>query len=254
MVRAYFRYLFRSVNQHGIHSPFVYDLVTRCFYNSTPHTSYNTINQYRKKLLKDKSTILITDFGAGSRVFTSQKRKVTQIARTAGISLRNAYLLNRIIRYFNVRTVLELGTSLGIGSCAMASAHDQCFVTTVEGCSKTAQVAQNTLDAYKIYNCKVVNSTFDAFLDSLTNEKFDLIYIDGHHSKQPTLRYFEKLIAHTGKNSLLIFDDIHWSSDMESAWNTIKTHSKVTLTIDIFSLGLVFFKEVKAKQHFTVRF
>ena len=254
MIRAYFRYLFRSVNQHGIHSPFVYDLVTQCFYNSTPHSSYTILNDYRNELLKDKSRIQVTDFGAGSRSFRSQKRKISQIARTAGISLRHAYLLNRIVRYFNMHAVLELGTSLGIGSCAMASAYEQCRVTTIEGCPETAKVAQNTLRTYNLQNCKVINTTFDTYLNTLTNEKFDLIYIDGHHSKQPTLRYFEKLIDHTKSTSIMIFDDIYWSPDMESAWNTIKTHPEVTLTIDIFSKGLVFFKEVKAKQHFTIRF
>jgi predicted O-methyltransferase YrrM len=83
----------------------------------------------------------------------------------------------------------------------------------------------------------------------------DLAFIDGNHRKQPTLQYFESLLMRSGKSTILIFDDVHWSAEMEAAWSEIMEHPAVTCTIDLFFIGLVFLNnDLKVKQHFAVRF
>ena len=86
-------------------------------------------------------------------------------------------------------------------------------------------------------------------------EKINLAFIDGNHRKEPTLHYFSELLKKSTNDSIFIFDDIHWSSEMEEAWNLIQQHDSVTLTVDLFFIGLVFFStDFKVKQHFTIRF
>ncbi|MEM6718789.1 MAG: class I SAM-dependent methyltransferase [Bacteroidota bacterium] len=247
---AYFRFLAKSTNQHGIHSPFVYDLVTKCFYDKQPTAHYQTIQNYRETLLKNDTIIEVKDFGAGSRVFSSDKRKVSAIAKNAGITQKRAQLLSRLTSYFNCNKCLELGTSLGIGTIAMQNATD---VYTIEGCPETAKIAEQQLRKFEMDNVSITIAPFEKALSQFNDELFDLIYFDGNHQKEATLSYFEQLLKTAHNDTVFIFDDIHWSKDMTEAWETIKNHQKVTVTIDTFFWGFVFFRKEQVKEHFIVR-
>lgn len=250
---AYFKFLFASTNEHGVHSPFVYDLVTKCFYNKKPLPIYIKLQQYRAELLANTASISVTDFGAGSRVFNSSKRQISAIAKTAGIPPKRAQLLARLTQYFNCNQVLELGTSLGLATSAMAFASPKTNITTLEGCPETAALAKTQFDTHQLHNITPITTDFSTYL-STTHSSYDLVYFDGNHQKTPTLSYFNSLVKHVSNDTVFIFDDIHWSKDMEDAWHTIQNHPKVTVTIDTFYWGFVFFRgENKHKEHFIIR-
>lgn len=249
-VFAYLKFLFKSSNQHGIHSPFVYDLVTKCFYDTTPREHYKVIENYRQELLQNHTEIEVTDFGAGSRVFSSNKRKISAIAKNAGITKKRAQLLARLVSYFNVRYSLELGTSLGIATIAMKESSE---VFTLEGCLETAKIAEQQFKKYNFDNVLLYVNEFQESLQEILLEAFDLIYIDGNHQKEATLLYYEQLLLTVHNDSVLIFDDIHWSKEMTEAWEIIKNRPEVTVTIDTFFWGFVFFRKEQVKEHFIVR-
>jgi len=152
---------------------------------------------------------------------------------------------------------LELGTSLGITTSYLAFANLSAQVITMEGAPTVADLAQKTFDRLNLKGIEVLKGNFNQTLpETLERIKtVDLVFIDGNHRKDPTLNYFHQLINHSTESTILIFDDIHWSSEMELAWKEIQQHPEVTLTIDLFFIGLVFFKkDFKAKQHFVIRF
>lgn len=252
-VASYLKFLKNSTNHHGVHSPFVFDLVTKCFYDAAHYHGYELLGKYRTSLLSDQTQIEVTDFGAGSRVFKSNKRQVSKIAKTAGVTATRAKLLFRISHYFKPSQVLELGTSLGLGTLALAAGNTDGNVTSLEGCSETAAVARKRLDDFGARNIRVVIGEFDAFLQNQLSHDYDLIYFDGNHQKDATLRYFEALLPTATNDSVWIFDDIHWSGQMTQAWEAIKAHPSVTVTIDTFQWGFVFFRKEQEKQHFTIR-
>ncbi len=173
IILAYIKFLLRSSNQHGVHSPFVYNLVTKCFYDSKKYDSYSILKQYRRSLLKDKREIKVKDFGAGSRVFRSDNRKVSKMAKTAGISPKRARLLNRLVRYLEVDTALELGTSLGLGTAAMA-AGNEVKITTLEGCPETAAIAGEKFEEFGFNNIQLKVGEFEEFLEDSTTDKFQI--------------------------------------------------------------------------------
>ena len=253
LIKSYIKFLFNSKNEHGVHSPFVYDLVTKCFYDKTNYSEYKVLKNYRKALLENKNTIEVTDFGAGSRIFKSNTREIGKIASTAGITLKNAELLFRIVRYFQPTTILEIGTSLGLATSALLLGNENAKITTLEGCPNTITIAKSQLQNLS-NNINFINSEFSNYLKSfdLRPSTFDLIYFDGNHSKQATLDYFNLLLPTITNDSIWIFDDIHWSSEMEEAWKIIQNHSKVTVTIDTFQWGIVFFRKEQKKEHFTI--
>lgn len=253
LIKAYLKFLWNSKNQHGVHSPFVFSLVTKCFYDKKPHPAYKVLKAFRSDLLKNKNTIEVTDFGAGSRVFKSNTRQISKIAKTAGISPKRAELLYRIVNYFQPENMLEIGTSLGLATSALSVGNPKAEITTLEGCPQTAHQAQEQFQKFHLDNTSSVVTEFTEFFKNLPPSTFDLIYFDGNHSKKATLDYFELLLPTITNDSVWIFDDIHWSQDMEQAWEAIQNHPKVTVTIDTFQWGLVFFRYEQQKEHFTIR-
>jgi len=258
----------------------VFDLITNCFYDKKNYPEYSILKEYRNSLLKNKNTIEVTDFGAGSRVFKSPTRAINQIAKNAGIASKRAELLFRIVRYFQPTTILEIGTSLGLGTSALALGNSNAKITTLEGCPNTMavalklfqisgfkfQVCDNKSSSIKSFskfstsNIQFITTEFNLFFQHLKLETlkqkpqiFDLIYFDGNHSKQATLNYFELLLPTISHDSVWILDDIHWSSGMEEAWEIIQKHPKVTVTIDTFQWGIVFFRSEQEKEHFIIR-
>ena len=253
--KAYLRFLIRSTNEHGVHSPFVFDLVTKCFYDTSDFAEYASLTAYRKSLLATHETISVTDFGAGSRVFRSNERSVSDIAKNAGISAKRAQLLFRLVRYFNPQRMLEIGTSLGLATSALSLGNPSAQIISLEGCANTAAVALQALSENNLANVRIEVGEFGALLESdeIQNQDFDLIYFDGNHQKDATLHYFEMLVATANNRSVWIFDDINWSEPMSQAWEIIKNHPKVSVAIDTFQLGFVFFRSEQEKETFTIR-
>ncbi len=254
-IKSFLKFLWKSTNQHGVHSPFVFDLVTKCFYGKAKYPEYQILRNYRHSLLQNHSTIEVTDFGAGSKIFKSNQRKVSKIAQTAGITSKNAELLFRLVHYFKPDSILEIGTSLGLATSALALGNSTAKITTLEGCPETAKTAQNQFEKFSLTNIESIVTDFDSYLQNTVQPTVNcnLVYFDGNHQKDATLNYFEMLLPTATNDSVWIFDDIHWSPDMEQAWETIKKNPQVTVTIDTFQWGLVFFRKEQKKQDFTIR-
>lgn len=254
IIKSYFKFILNSKNEHGVHSPFVFDLVTKCFYDKTNYPDYSILKAYRNSLLSNQNTVEVTDFGAGSRVFKSNQRKISAIAKNAGITHKNAELLFRIAYYFQPECILEIGTSLGLATSALSLGNKNSKIITLEGCPNTMAIAKNQCQLQNLNNIEFVHTKFEDFLTTHNRQPttYNFIYFDGNHSKSATLNYFELLLPTILNDSVWIFDDIHWSKDMEEAWEIIKNHSKVTVTIDTFQWGIVFFRTEQTKEHFII--
>ncbi|HET6993169.1 MAG TPA: class I SAM-dependent methyltransferase [Bacteroidia bacterium] len=251
-IKSYLRYRKKTVSKHGVHSPFVFELVSKVFPDRGHDYSEHIAEDWRTECDLDQSTIDVHDLGTGK----SGPRKVFEIAEKSANSPAHGQLLHRILRRFRPKRMLELGTSLGITSMYQAKAtHFDKFIS-LEGCPNTASIAKKGFDQHKL-DIEIRVGNFDATLKDALNslEKVDYIFFDGNHREEPTLRYFETCLPYVHNDTLFIFDDIHWSKEMDDAWEKIKQHPKVRLTIDIYHFGLVFFRsEQKEKEHFVLRF
>ncbi len=250
---SYGKFLAASTNQHGVHSPFVFRLVTKCLYQKNKLPPYLIWKNYRQLLLQNNKVILVNDFGAGSKVFSSQQRKVSAIAKHAGMTGSKAKLLIKLVQYFQPTRVLEIGTSLGLGTFAIHLGNPNAMITTIEGCEQTHAIAKANWQKSQSDAVDFVLGDFKNILPKLQQEKWDLIFFDGNHSKIATLSYMEVLLPSITNETIWVFDDIHWSKDMEAAWEAIKNHPKVTVSLDLFCIGLVFFRTEQAKEHFVIR-
>ncbi|GAB4164421.1 MAG: class I SAM-dependent methyltransferase [Winogradskyella sp.] len=236
-----------------MHSPFVYDFVTKCLYDKKTHQAYFDLNNYRNSLKTSKVQLEINDFGEGSKTLGSKTRKVSKMVQTSSSSKKEARLLYRVAKYFNLNAVLELGTSLGMGTYAFALANKDSKITTIEGCKNTSNFTQSQFQNLGINHINFKIDSFSSEIEKLDQTHFDCIYFDGHHNKSATTQYFEALLPKAHNDSIFIFDDIYWSKEMTEAWEYIKSHNAVTVTVDCFHLGFVFFRKEQEKEHFKIR-
>lgn len=255
-ITDYLKHRLTAKSRHGTHSPFVYKLADEVIYDFTDKSEYKTIEDKRKKLFNDDSIITVTDLGAGSHLNKNRTKKVSQIAKNALKSPRLAKLIYRLAKNTKPKSAIELGTCLGITTAYLAKTDPETEIITIEGCPQTAEVAKKNFEALKLDNIELHVGNFDLILPDIIAKQpsLDFVYIDGNHRKDATLNYFKWCLPKVNEDSLLIFDDIYWSQGMKEAWAEIKNDPDVTVTVDLFWIGLVYFKKGQAKEHFKLKF
>jgi predicted O-methyltransferase YrrM len=238
---------------HGVHSPFVYKFVRDLLEDRSQYYNFARIESYRKLLLKDTRVIEVQDFGAGSH--KSRHRRVSQIAKNALIQRRFGELYFKMTDRFEYVTILELGSSLGVSTAYFALANSKARVFTIEGCPNTAALALSGFKKLGIENVSLNVGPIDSVLPQILQKlpRIDLVYFDANHRYEPTMKYFEACLPLVHSETVFVFDDINWSAEMRKAWQEITQHRKVVLTIDLFFVGLVFFRENTAKQNFIIK-
>jgi predicted O-methyltransferase YrrM len=259
LAKKYLHYYLTASNGkgHGIHSPFVFEFIKNVLNDTMQYECYGFIEQQRKILLGNTETIEVEDFGAGSVVIKTNKRIVKNIAQSSLKPKKFSQLLFRMVQYYKPKTILELGTSFGITTAYLAAGNTNAKVYTCEGAKNIAAIAQQTFNNLNLKNIELTEGDFTNTLPPLLMQvkNIDFAFVDGNHRKVPTLGYFLNLLNVSSPSTILIFDDIHLSAEMEEAWEQIKQHSAVTLTIDLFFVGIVCINPaIKVKQHFVVRF
>lgn len=255
----YLRYRLTASNGrgHGIHSPFVYDFTRKVLDDRVPVEASGRIEALRNRLRNDRRTLEVEDLGAGSAAGGGTVRTVAGIARSAAKPARYGRLLHRTAAYLGCRSAVELGTSLGISTCYLATVPGMQKVVTLEGAPAVLRVAEAHFEEMGLDNVRTLEGDFGSTLGQALSEMAgpDLVFFDGNHRYEPTVDYFRQCLAQAGDRTVFIFDDIHWSPGMEQAWDEIRHHPRVRCTIDLFFLGIVLFRsEFREKQHFTIRY
>lgn len=254
--KAFWSHLRNSGDRHSVHSPFVARLISDVLRRPPARPAFIPIERLRRAALANNSRLRITDLGAGSRTGAGAERSIRSIARAAAKSPLRARTLHALARHQRATHILELGTSLGFTTLYLAQATPTGQVVTIEGCPAIRAVAQ---DHFKQLGTTNIHSLQGAFQEQLPAAlqrlgRLDMAFVDGHHAGAPTWAYFEQLMVHAHEGTVLVMDDIHWSPDMERTWEMIKADDRVTVTVDLFDIGLVFLRKGQAKEHFRLRY
>lgn len=252
----YIQHYINGQNKHHAHSPFMYALITQCIKRKVDVDACYRIERLKNQLKQSTETLQVVDFGAGTGKGNTYAQAVATIAKKSAIGKRHGRLLHRLTGYFKPEHVLELGTSLGIGTAYLASGYDGAKVVSVEGSPETAALARQNLQKLKLNNVTVEVGNFDEVLPAIISAmpRLDFVFFDGNHRKAPTLQYFNLCLEKVHGDTVFVFHDIHWSAEMEEAWEEIKNHPRVRVTADMFFSGLVFFKPELSRQHYHLRF
>ena len=259
LINKYISYLWKASNGHGhgVHSPFVFAFIKNVLNTKSKGPSIDAIELYRQRLLNNQKEITILDLGAGADPKGNKSRTIAQIAKGALKPKKYSSLLSRIVKYYQPSQVLEMGTSLGITTCYLAHGVPNASVVTMEGAPTVAHEALTTFKNLGFQNIQLIEGNFDQSLPNYLQSvsTIGIAYVDGNHKYEPTMQYFNLLLTKSDEHSIFIFDDIHWSSEMEKAWAEIKADARVSLTIDLFYIGIVFLRKgQKEQEHFIIRY
>jgi predicted O-methyltransferase YrrM len=236
----------------GIHSPFVFHLLNRVFFEKEAYYCYKVIESVRQQFLANHQKIYLTDYGTGGK----RTKTIAEIAHKTIKSRKYAQLLFRLVNSNHSQQILELGTSLGISTMYLASANLKSNVVTIEGDSALCDLAKKTFYSNNFQNITVIEGNLDFVLEDVVSkmDTLDFVFFDANHTQVATLKYFSICLAKINKNTIFVFDDIHWSADMQRAWHQIAEHPAVRLSIDIFGMGIVWFDTDLMKQQYIVAF
>jgi predicted O-methyltransferase YrrM len=252
----YFNYIFtsRHYKGYGIHSPAVFEFADMVLFCRKEFPEYKAIGNQLKNLRKNKSSIIINEFGAGSATLSKDSGKISDIAKKSSVSPKFGRLLFRMAAYYKPLSILELGTSVGVSTLYLSKgAGSNSSIYTVEANQQAITFAQKWLTEMNCKNISFINSEFDNVLPDLINQikSPTLVFIDGNHTYEATMRYFT-MLKNSIKKGFIIIDDIYWSRDMEKAWKEIKKSGGTT--IDIYYSGIVFMDEMITPKQYKIRF
>ncbi len=256
-LKSYLKYLSKAGYRRGhrIHPPFAFYLVRHLFYEKHKFYHFDVIDELREDLLLSDEEIKVNDFGAGSKKFKSNVRSIKNLVKYNATSKQQGELISRLVNYFKPHNIIELGTSLGIGSMYLAMPNSQSALHTIEGCSNIAEAARKNFNNLNISNIYSYVGDFKDVLPGILNqlENVDMVYFDGHHDYQVTLDYFNMCLEKASSSALFIFDDIYWSKGMTDAWKEIVRHPQVSVSFDLFHFGIAILKKEVKKQHYMIR-
>lgn len=252
----YFGFLLKSKNEHSIQSPFVFELYTQIIKDNQKYYCFDDIESIRAMLLLSKQKINVADLGAGSKVQSSTERRIASITKYSSKPAKYGQLLFKLANRFKPSSIIEIGTSVGISTMYLAAHSSKCTVHTIEGCPNITKIAKVNFKKIGYNNIRIYNDSFENALPTIISQHdvLDFVYFDGNHTKIATLSYFNACVEKVADKSIFVFDDIYWSDEMKAAWKEIKSHPKVTTTIDIYGFGIVFFNTALSKENFVLRY
>ncbi len=221
------------------------------FYDENTYYCFQEIEKRRSRLLHTTRPIDVEDFGTG----TSSTRYISKIAQTSLAPAKEGQLLFRLVQHLQPTYLIELGTSLGITTSYLAKGAERGKLYTLEGSKQIAAVAHDTLHALRIDNVEIIRGNIDDTLDNVLSQlpRVDFAFLDANHTEDATLLYFNKVIRHCTDQSIVVLDDIHYSRGMHRAWKNIQQHERVSCTMDLYGLGIVFFDKQYLHKHYTLK-
>jgi predicted O-methyltransferase YrrM len=254
----YLKYILLSHHKkgHGIHSPFVFNLVSRVFRNKIDPGIVLTVETTRQKMIADRRSIKVHDLGSRSKFTGKTEEKVSDIARRSPVSSKYGALLSNMAAEFGKPLIIELGTSLGISTMYMAASCKESLISTIEGSPEIAAIARENFTDAGLSNITLMEGSFDEVLPrfAASGVKPGLVFIDGNHRKEPVLKYFKEIAMISDSNTVILIDDINYSKEMEEAWEEMKQNEEVSVTVDIFRMGILFFREGINHNNYIIRY
>lgn len=260
-VFAYLKHVLSAWNTtgEGIHSPYLFELVRFVFRDENTYYCFADIERRREMLLACEDMLDVVDFGsAGSPEGTQVQRRVCDIAKTHLERPRVGQLLFRLVNFLGQHEkrpleILELGTSLGVTTAYLASADRRNRVMTLEGSEAVLKVAQGVWRTLKIENIEWQQGNIDDTLFKCAREKLDVAYVDANHTYEATMRYVEYLLERMNEKGVVVVDDIHHSEQMERAWKALQADGRVTTSMDLYHVGLLFVDPHYLRRGYRIR-
>lgn len=285
-VKAWMKFHLTAWNTggEGVHSPYLFEWVRMVMSDKHSYYVWTDIEACRKAMLLDERVLEFVDYGSAIELRRlenangvtdglglTNKRLVKDIAKGSLAKRKYAQMLYRLVNWLgasrsleNVRrvdsnvdfrglTIVELGTSLGVTTAYLAAADSRNKVLTYEGCEAVASVAKENWKTLELKNITCRVGEIDVEVLARDVDSVDVAFIDANHTYAGTREYFNVLADKVVEKSVIVVDDIHHSAEMERAWQEICADERVTSTMDLYQMGLVFFDKHYWHRNYKMR-
>ncbi len=253
-IAAFCRFYRTAQTTYDIHSPFVFQLVQKVLEDQRHYYIFDRVRGIRHYWREvDQAVLFEEDLGAGSRAGQGRRRGTKALIKHSAIGQTEGEFLFRLALYHRPNSILELGTNLGISSCYLRAAASKARMITIEGNPALSELAQKTWRLAGLSPPEQVMGSFEECLPKALEElgQVDLLWLDGDHRGEATISYVRQCLPFCHEHTVLAVADIHWSSDMELAWEELKNLPEISLSVDLFYCGLLYFTPISATpQHF----
>lgn len=258
-VKNYFRFWLNSkpTEGHGVHSPYVFKLYTEVIEPDKKEKVFEKIEEYRKELKGCGLSVIRKSIGESTNSgYRGEEVSLKAIAGNVAIPSHLGRLLYRLSQHYKPKSIIELGTSVGISTMYLAANNTNAQIFTIEGDEAILGIAQNRFRQYGFNNVQTCAGSFDDQLPKILSElnSVDLVFIDGDHNSRSLINYFNLILPKINEKSIIIVDDIRWSKGMEKAWDYLCSNENVSVSIDLFRCGILIFEKGIVKQHFLLRY
>ena len=251
-ILSYIKYILTAKGPDRVHSPFVFNLYYYILKERDNFYPFRKIEQFYTSLTRSKTLIKSSDKGAGTK-YHGINRVLGKLVKTSSIPAKWGEILFKLVNNLQPQEILELGTAFGKSSAYLSRAKKRSNVTSIEADPRIHTEASKNLKKLGCKNVTLLNTEIQTYIDGLTDERFDLIFLDADHTFDSTVSYFNQLLPYCKKQSILIFDDIYWSKEMTEAWRTICNHERATVSIDLYRIGIIFLDRDQVKEYFRLR-
>jgi len=254
LAKDYLQFRLAAKSRFSIHSPFLFELVNDVFRDKRDFYAFRDIENIRHGLLADSRVVQEEHYGEQSKTLPAHSRAVREIARVTALPDAYGKLLFRLVNHLRPANLLELGTGLGVSTLYLSAAATSAPFITLEASSSLAVIAKENFQKLQLHNIRLLQGKFSDTLPQALNELKELhfVFIDGDHRKEAVINNVHQLLPHLANNATIVVDDIYWSQEMKEAWNELIRLPQATLSVDLFRMGVLFFREGVVKQHLKV--
>lgn len=212
-------YKVRHHKGHGIHSPFVFNFITKVIEEKTAYYAYNDIREY-----------------------------ILSFPEIQFVENKFGRLLFKSVNYFNAKTILELGSGIGINTLYLTVASKQSHCISVETDDKKRELAKQLLKKWG-YNIQLTADKFPVIDKPLDCILLNLRDYDTDH--QTLIPY---LLSCVNENSFIIVDGIRTNRKHQMLWKRLIGCEEVIVSLDLFHVGLLFFNPKYYKRNFKLSY
>lgn len=253
-LRAFIDFYWSAKTIYNIQSSYLHHFNNSVLETDKEYYRFQELQFIKSQLSKDNRIIEINDLGSGSAYSKNKIKSISTILNQSVSSNKKLKILFQLVNFSQAKMVLELGTSLGLSSAYMACANSNCQITTIEGDSNISMIAKEVHQKLSLNNIKILCDSFDKILPSILilPTYYDIVYIDGNHNKESTVKYVKLLLKNTHKNSIFVIDDIYWSRSMGEAWSALINMNEFTLSVDLFQMGILFRNPSLSKENIKI--
>lgn len=238
---------------YGVHSPFVFNLITKVIEERCSYYSFYDIELIRKQLLFRDNIITYPDRQQKGVV---RSRTVGEIVGREAIKPKHGALLFRLTNYFKSKNILQLGPSMGLSTLYLTSYATGLKCIALENIPEFASIAQIAFDKAARNPVDLRTGSYKELLPQALKDikQLDFVFFNTLYEQQNNIWLFNECVKQVHNETIFVFEGIKASRKMREFWKEVCSYPEVTVTVDLYSMGIVFFNKKLHKRDYIVYF